>query len=1172
MSNELTELYLNLLDFIEPLRTRLEQRDALEYLFYRYGWDATMDAAAFARFRQAAIIIAPIEQFTQTAEALRAKLDAGASLDPADVEALAGSAAVLIKALAEFGMPSLEGLSDPLSRPEFWESIAEQVFDDLLEQYLRVYQPIVFLVLRVWNVIRYDPTDATDPGRVPYTRVWFDWDQAAAMLTDPLQALKQGYHWGDATQPFDYEGALEALRLAFTALRLPAAPFSPALVTAPIPGDASRSAPEDVLALRATLLERYFPDEKAFYRLGLEVYPALRTTDQVPAGLMLKPILEGGAGATLPLNGLLSFSVATVLSADDAIGLALFPGEVGLVAGAPAVGASLTLQTTGTGPWYAIGNAQTSHIELSGFLLRASVGGTLDDPELKLEASFPGAGGQPGVKAVVTLSGADQFVQGTVNRDAFTFSFAPDIAWSSKAGLLFSGKPTIDLDLPLNIQLGPVTLIDATIALGSAQQTTTSAAGFALNVGAGLRGTLGPVTFVIDQIGFVCTFTPYSRDDVRALPAGSDAPALGSLGVELQFAPPKGLGIAVDAPMISGGGFMEHRGDNYSGALDLTVRDVVVKAYGVVQTKLPGGVPGYSFVVALSAEFTPPIELPFGFTLDGIGGLVGINRTVSVDVVETALWGHHLDGLLFPKDPIATAPQLLAALDSYFPAAPGRYLFGPLAKIGWGDEIVQGEIALLLELPEPLRIFLLGQIQVGVPQEEPQLELHLSFAGGLDFGKKLAFFDATLHDSRIEAYPISGDLAFRYAWGDDGVFALAVGGFHPHFQPPAAFPTLKRLSITIASSVAQLQAQAYFALTANTLQFGARVELTAGTGSFNVHGWLGFDALCERHPLAFTFDLSAGVDLRHGTDVLASVHLDGHLSGPTPWHIAGEASLSLLFFDVTVHFDKTWGQSGGILPFPDPLPLLSAALANASSFAGVLPVGVRAVVSTVSAPADAGQAILLDPAANLRIAQRVMPLGQPVTRFGGSPLGRTLQLSMEGLAAFGSTIEQPTTTTEEFAPAQFFEFSDAEKLSLPSFGRFAAGVEIGGDAVDVGSGTRSRSVKTEVIYDTTIVDSPTVKRPGLPYALDAAMLLTMSTSATQRGRGLDRYAPPLGARSRMDLQPDRWVVAGADDLKLRGDIGSDGSKLGTQLALQRFLAENPDQRGNLQIVLTEEAA
>ena len=104
------------------------------------------------------------------------------------------------------------------------------------------------------------------------------------------------------------------------------------------------------------------------------------------------------------------------------------------------------------------------------------------------------------------------------------------------------------------------------------------------------------------------------------------------------------------------------------------------------------------------------------------------------------------------------------------------------------------------------------------------------------------------------------------------------------------------------------------------------MELTAGTGGFNVHGWLGFDALCERNPLSFEFDLSAGIDLRHGTDVLASVHLDGKLSGPSPWHISGNASLSLLFFDISVHFDKTWGDEAPPIAAPDPIAAVLAAL------------------------------------------------------------------------------------------------------------------------------------------------------------------------------------------------------------------------------------------------------
>ncbi len=255
--------------------------------------------------------------------------------------------------------------------------------------------------------------------------------------------------------------------------------------------------------------------------------------------------------------------------------------------------------------------------------------------------------------------------------------------------------------------------------------------------------------------------------------------------------------------------------------------------------------------------------------------------------METALWAHHLDGLLFPADPVATAPQLLTALNTYFPAAPGRYVVGPMVKIGWSANLVVGEVAVLLEFPEPLKVLLIGDIQVTAPTVAPQLVLHISFDGGIDFGAKLAFFDATLHDSKIAGYPISGDLAFRYGWGGDAVFALALGGFNPQFQPPAAFPSLKRLAVSVSSSVAKLDAQAYLALTSNTLQFGARAELTAGTGGFNVHGWLGFDALLEKDPLSFEFDLSAGVDLRSGTDVLASVHLDGKLSGPTPWHISG---------------------------------------------------------------------------------------------------------------------------------------------------------------------------------------------------------------------------------------------------------------------------------------------
>src|SRR5208282_405495 len=228
----------------------------------------------------------------------------------------------------------------------------------------------------------------------------------------------------------------------------------------------------------------------------------------------------------------------------------------------------------------------------------------------------------------------------------------------------------------------------------------------------------------------------------------------GNLGpAELGFAfkPPSGAGIAVDAGVVTGGGYLSFdpsKGE-YGGALDLVLQGTPVKAYGLIQTKLPGGLPGYSFIAVISAEFLPPVTLPFGFLLEGVGGLIGINRTISQSAVESALWAHHLDGLLFPADPVASAPQLLSALDAYFPAAPGRYVVGPMVKIGWSANLVVGEVAVLLELPEPLTVLLIGDIQVTAPTVVPQLVLHISFDGGIDFGAKLAFFDATLHDSKL---------------------------------------------------------------------------------------------------------------------------------------------------------------------------------------------------------------------------------------------------------------------------------------------------------------------------------------------------------------------------------------------------------------------------------------
>ena len=87
----------------------------------------------------------------------------------------------------------------------------------------------------------------------------------------------------------------------------------------------------------------------------------------------------------------------------------------------------------------------------------------------------------------------------------------------------------------------------------------------------------------------------------------------------------------------------------------------------------------------LSGEFSMPL-----------GGSVNLWLTVdpTVDFASDywSGWADAVNGFpatsvphLFAKNPVANAAQLLTDLATFFPAAQGRYVFGPLLQIGWGS-------------------------------------------------------------------------------------------------------------------------------------------------------------------------------------------------------------------------------------------------------------------------------------------------------------------------------------------------------------------------------------------------------------------------------------------------------------------------------------------------------
>jgi hypothetical protein len=535
--------------------------------------------------------------------------------------------------------------------------------------------------------------------------------------------------------------------------------------------------------------------------------------------------------------------------------------------------------------------------------------------------------------------------------------------------------------------------------------------------------------------------------------------------------------------------------------------------------------------------------------------------------LESAVWKGTLNNLLFPTAPITDAAAILSELGTLFPSARGRYVFGITAQIIWGiPPIVISEVGVVLELPEPERIALFGRAAAKFPVEEPTVVLEVEFGGGLDFGTKRLFFDASLIRSRIGIYAITGSLSLRHSWTHPKSTVLAVGGFNPHFQPPAGFPTLSRMALDLSNGPLHLQLSAYLAVTPNTFQVGAAVDLKAHVCDCDVAGHFAFDALFVRKPFSFIIDVDASASISFHGDTFAGVHVSGSLAGPAPWHATGSASISLLFVSVGVSFDRTWGSpSPTQLPAPDPwVAALAPALADPTSWQSQLPAGVHPVVTF--APGD-GTSTLLDPAGVITLDEKAVPLNQPIERLGDIALDQPVRFDLAAPSVNGAAVDGAdwSPVTNEFAPAQFSNMTDDEKLSVESFVPLVSGFSIGAVAASTGA-----SVGAALNYDLIILDSTRQPGPRSPYfptrAFQVASGATGPTAQPPwRVVGLGSFAALPGTPPQASLSAPSFVFVSSEDLSAQGSTSAT-SRYGARLALADYLAQQPSPSAPIQVV------
>ncbi|NOY15593.1 MAG: hypothetical protein GXP23_01430, partial [Gammaproteobacteria bacterium] len=280
------------------------------------------------------------------------------------------------------------------------------------------------------------------------------------------------------------------------------------------------------------------------------------------------------------------------------------------------------------------------------------------------------------------------------------------------------------------------------------------------------------------------------------------------------------------------------------------------------------------------------------------------------------------------------------------------------------------------------------------------------------------------------------------------------------------FGGIARIAISILNTdFARIRVEAYFAVTSNSVQFGAKVEIYFGVSAFNIDGHLAFDALFRFSPFYFIISISASLSVKVFGIGLFSVRMRGSLEGPTPWKVEGTGSISLLFFDIDVDFSHTWGnEAETTLPPISVMPLLMDEFQKLENWQAVLPANNQLLVTLRSFEQGATD-LILHPIGSLKISQRSVPLGMTLDKVGNQ---KPADANKFDVTVSTTGIDEKGKIEESFAVGQYFAKSDSELLNAKSFEPMKGGVEL---AVAGEQYRAPTAVKRVVRYEKIIIDT-----------------------------------------------------------------------------------------------------
>lgn len=617
-------------------------------------------------------------------------------------------------------------------------------------------------------------------------------------------------------------------------------------------------------------------------------------------------------------------------------------------------------------------------------------------------------------------------------KDDPTMKICTSLLYDMQNGLKIDGGAKFHLDFDISkLDIGPVKFDSLSVDLGN---LSGSFGDLGLTLGSTFALDFGNFKMMFENLGI-------SFDINFLKPDGG----IGDFDFSGSFKFPNGIGISIDTPVLKGAGIISY--DKTEGTLFSAMSLEMLKKFtvGCIVDADLGVKDGhyFSLVALISTSFSPGIPLGMGFSLNGVGGCLGLNRMYDADAVSGGVRSGVFGSVFFVDNVMNHLTEMKTAVKQFFPEKKKQFFLGVLCKICF-EPVVTCEFGLLIQAPNPMSIGIVGALKVRVGDTN-LIKINVYFFGEIDFDKGLRF-DASIVDSEIVGLKLEGDMAFRLFWGGPYKgFGLSIGGFHPAYKPEEGLkfaPNMRRLSLSLNYDIVKIKLETYLAVTSNSFQIGARLDLNVGWEEFGLIGYAGFDALFVFKPFRFSFSLEIGVAVMVGSAKLFSVDLALSVEGPAKWRVKGKAYFTVLFIPVKCKFSLAWGDSpkeerrATIAVWKD---VLLPELLRDNNW-----ITSSAEQNNDGKEKDVNAMLTLQPNDTFSFNQSAVPFDYPMGLCNDALPEDFTSFRLKKVSIIADNKEFSLETSclnNDFAPSLYKELSNEERLSNPSYESVTSGFE-----------------------------------------------------------------------------------------------------------------------------------